>query len=307
VPATQQLIEPLWRQVFGRAPTESERRAALKHLAEQERHFASLPEAPDEPPSATLPVTDQLALHLRADAGVLADEHGRVQKWQDQSLLLHDATQEHDAARPLLVGNAVADLPAIRFDGQKSFLRVAGQVVTSQQFTILAVVSDTSPNASHRGIFSNWNGAAGNSVHSVFLGLTGKNSVRLADDFAASGWWLSGKPLLIAALADENDAAVLINGNELARKGAPLSPRNLTTAYVIGQQGNIDGEYFSGDIAELIVFNRALDAAELEAVQRYLIGRYKLIDPPQSPTPAELALASLCHVLLNTNEFIYVD
>ena len=297
----------LWRQVFGRAPAESERQAALTHLAEQERHFASLPQTPVEPPPARLPTTNDLALHLRADAGVSVDERGLVHKWQDQSLLLHDALQDDDVARPLLVVNAAADLPAIRFDGQKTFLRVAGQVITSQQFTILAVIRDATTDASHRGIFSNWNGAAGNSVRSVFLGLTGKSSVRLSDDFTAAGALPAGKFFLLAAVAKESDAGIAINGNELTFKGSPLSPRNLTTAYVIGQQGNIDGEYFRGDIAELIVFNRALEATELEAVQRYLIGRYKLLEPPQPPTPAELALASLCHVLLNTNEFIYVD
>jgi hypothetical protein len=28
---------------------------------------------------------------------------------------------------------------------------------------------------------------------------------------------------------------------------------------------------------------------------------------PEPPVPAEAALASLCHVLLNTNEFLFVD
>jgi hypothetical protein len=302
----RQQIDWLWRRVFGRAPSASEQRAALIHLEEQERHFAAHPQPAAEEYPGTLPITDDLALHLRADAGVVADEQGRVHRWSDQSPASHRAAQDDKASRPLLVASAVHGHPAIRFDGQRQFLHVAGQVITSQQFTILAVVSDRA-NDGHRGIFSNWNGAAGNSVTSAFLGLTGKNGVRLSDDFAASGSWPRDRHLLLTAMCGQQDATIYANDIELGRKGKALAPRNLTTAYVIGQQGNINGEYWHGDLAELIVYNRALGTEELHGVQRYLIGRYQLVAPPVPPTAAELALASLCHVLLNTNEFIYVD
>ena len=307
-PATdrREQIDWLWRRVFGRAASEIEQRAALKHLADQERHFADQPHPAAEAFPLTLPVTDDIALHLRADAGVVTDDHGCVRQWSDQSPGSHDAAQDDEAARPLMVASAVHGRPAIRFDGQRRFLHVAGQVVTSQQFTILAVVSDRA-NDGHRGIFSNWNGAAGNSVTSLFLGLTGKNGVRLSDDFATAGAWPRDEHLLLTAIAGEHEAALYANEDELGRIGAALAPRNLTTAYVIGQQGNIHGEYWHGDLAELIVFNRALSGEELRGVQRYLIGRYRLVEPPVPQTAAELALASLCHVLLNTNEFIYVD
>ncbi|HUE74017.1 MAG TPA: DUF1549 domain-containing protein [Pirellulaceae bacterium] len=305
--ARGQIIEHLWRRVFGRLPSDRERAAALAHLAEQEKHFAALPKRVPEPLPDSLPVASGLALHLRGDAGVTADDSGRVSQWQDQSPQAHHASQPLEAARPVLVSNAASGHPVIRFDGQKRFLKLAGQVLTSQQFTILAVVSDAAGNESHRAIFSNWNGTAGNSVTSAFLGLTGESSVRLSDDFAAAGAWPRARPFFVTAVSDASDAAIGINGQELARKGSPLPRRNLTTAYVIGQQGNIDGEYFTGDIAELVVYNRALNAEELAGVERYLMGRYQLVEPPVPPTPAELALASLCHVLLNTNEFIYVD
>ena len=302
-----QQIERLWLHVFGRAPSQREKEAALAHLDEQERHFAAQPQSPEVTFPDSLPVTESLALHLRADAGVAANDDGRMIKWSDQSLSSHDASQDDHSARPQMVNAAINGRPVVRFDGQKRFLHLSGQIITSQQFTILAVVSDAG-GESHRGIFSNWNGAAGNSVTSVFLGLTGKNGVRLTDDYAAAGpSWPRHRHILIAAVADERDAAVYFNGAEVGRKGAAIARRNLTTGYVIGQQGNIDGEYWSGDLAELIVYDRSLNAEELASVQRYLVGRYKLVEPPPRLTPAELALASLCHVLLNTNEFIYVD
>ena len=300
-------INLLWRRVFGRHPTDRERAAALAHLSEQEKHFAAQPPPASETYPESLPSLTGMALHLRADVGATTDESGRVSQWRDQSSRMHDASQPREASRPRLVTDAAGGHPAIRFDGNQQFLNLTGQVITSQQYTILAVLRDAPGNEAHRAIFSNWNGAAGNAVTSAFLGLTGSSGVRLSDDFAATGSWPRGKAVLVSAVAKENDATIAINGQEAGRKSSPLSRRNLTTAYVIGQQGNIDGEYFTGDIAELIAYNRALDAAELASAERYLIGRYQLVEPPLPPTPAELALASLCHVLLNTNEFIYVD
>jgi hypothetical protein len=307
VPTTDQAINLLWRRILGRLPSERERAAARAHLAEQEKHFAAQPKPKPESFPDSLPVAAGLALHLRGNAGVTVDHSGRVSDWHDQSPYAHHARQPRETSRPLWVSDAAGGHPALRFDGEARFLHLAGQILTSQQFTIAAVVSDAAGNESHRTILSNWNGAAGNSVTSAFLGLTGAGSVRLSDDFAAPGTWQRGKPFLIAAVASQYDATLSINSNELARRHSPLSRRNLTTAYILGQQGNIDGEYFKGDVAELVVYNRALNAEELAGVQRYLVGQYQLVEPPVPPTPAELALASLCHVLLNTNEFIYVD
>ena len=81
---------------------------------------------------------------------------------------------------------------------------------------------------------------------------------------------------------------------------------------MIGQQGNINGEYWNGDIAELLVYDRALSTTERQKVWSVLLDRYQLSTfvrqaPSAEPSPELLALASLCHVLLNSNEFIYVD
>jgi hypothetical protein len=37
------------------------------------------------------------------------------------------------------------------------------------------------------------------------------------------------------------------------------------------------------------------------------MGRYEIASREPEREPVDLGLASLCHVLLNTNEFLYVD
>ncbi len=247
-------------------------------------------------------------LNLRADRGVQLDEELRVQGWNDASPAAHHAAQENSSARPKLIAEAVNGQPALRFDGKSAFLHLTGELLTSQQYTIFAVVNDQGSNG-HREILSNWDGAGGNAGSSVFLGATGPSAVRFSDNFAPAGE-LSQQTehFLLTAVAEEHDAILLQNGAELARKGSALAARKLNFPYVIGRQGNLNGEYWQGDIAEILVFDRALGDEERSSVEQYLRERYGLQGKPEvPPDPELLALASLCHVLLNSNEFLYVD
>ena len=308
-------IRRVWQIALSRDPSTGEATAAKAHLEAQAARFAKLKTGSPES-EATLPTTG-LALHLAAGTGVRIDRDGRVEDWQDQSGQQHHATQPIATQRPLLVKNAINSQPTLRLDGQRRFLHLAGQVVTSQSFAVFAVVTDRSTATAHREIFSNWNGSAGNAGTSLFLGMTGVDTTRLCDDFSGVGHVTDRqKPFLLSGVNAPNGVSIHQTGNELAARPQPIGPRNLKTNYVIGQQGNIDGEYWHGDIAELLVYDRELKDAERQAITKYLSRKYNLPNPqkpsthglrfdPQSPT--FLALASLCHVLLNTNEFVYVD
>lgn len=300
-------IKAAWLAALARLPSATEMIVARSHLDAQAKRFANLPTA--KPIQASQVMKHGVTLHLRASDGVEIDSNQQVMRWKDLSGSSHDASQSDPDRRAVLVADAVHGHPAVRFDGRRRFMEIAGQVLTSQQFTIFAVVRDAGDKG-HRTLFSNWNGAAGNSVTSIFYGLTTDSAVRLSDDFAGIGRVSSARePFLLTGLNASSDAAVFQNLNQLARKNSPLAARNLATAYVLGQQGNIDGEYWNGDLAELIVFDRQLTDAERIAVSQELSNRYGLwkAESQAAPSPRQLALASLCHVLLNSNEFVYVD
>ena len=179
--------------------------------------------------------------------------------------------------------------------------------------SIFAVASDKGP-ASHREIISNWDGSKGNSIFSVFLGLTKANTVRFSDAFNSAGLVVDRrKPFLLTAINGDSGANVYQGMTPIGTRGQTITSRRLDTAWVIGQQGTIDGEYWNGDIAELLVYDRELNESERVGVWKELIARYKLTATvDQHPKVAEMsarlkAMASLCHVLLNSNEFLYVD
>ena len=103
----------------------------------------------------------------------------------------------------------------------------------------------------------------------------------------------------------------MLDGATLADRAEPLAQRRLDTAWVVGTQGNIGGEYWQGGISAVLVFDRALSDAEQTAVGRLLADRFagrweaELPAPPRSAE--QRAWESLLIVLLNTNEFLYVD
>ena len=176
-------------------------------------------------------------------------------------------------------------------------------MIASQQFSIFAVVTDAAANG-HREIFSNWN-KNGNIVTAIFLGATGTASARLTDDFSPVGVLAHReRPFVLTGISAPGSVAVYQGRNEIAKKVSPMAPRILAGPYVIGQQGNINGEFWNGDILELRVYNRGLTDSERDQVWDELNASYGLAARPK---PVAAALVSLCHVLLNANEFVYVD
>ncbi len=112
----------------------------------------------------------QLALWLEADAGVTSDTQGRVSMWADQSGNNHNVSANLIANQPILNSNALGGKPALIFNGTSDYFTINGQVLTSQQFTILAVVADTraKSDGGDREIFSNWSTA--HTTDSIFFG-----------------------------------------------------------------------------------------------------------------------------------------
>jgi len=203
---------------------------------------------------------------------------------------------------------ALGGQPAIHFDGNRQFLQLNGQILLNGNYnllTVIAIVTDDSADGGHREIISNWR-APDRTTSSVFLGTTGDGQIRFSDQFVEAGVLDQlSPPTILTAVNSHFDATVYQNHRLLGQRKA-LQEFDFNAPYVIGTQGSLGGEDWHGDIAELLVYGRALSETECETVWSYLASRYSLVvrEPLGN---RQLALASLCHVLLSTNEFIYVD
>jgi hypothetical protein len=315
-PISESNVRQVWEKILGRVPTDQEQKLAMAHIENQLRRFR-------EPPTVSV-AAEQSAnqqslekllqtttLYLNAEAGLETDDHGHLRRWLDQSNAQHHASQEVVEYQPLLVKSEINGHPAIRFDGTSDFLHVAGKLIDGDESTVFAVVTDHSAD-SHREIISNWSGRDGNSGTSYFVGMTNKNAIRLSDALSGVGEILDRQnPFLITATNGEHGAAVYQQKRIVIEQPSAIPARRLDTPWVIGQQGNINGEYWKGDIACVLVFNEQLSPKNRTLIQDYLIERYQLpsLSEPVAPsmTPEQLAIASLSVVLFNSNEFAYVD
>jgi len=63
---------------------------------------------------------------------------------------------------------------------------------------------------------------------------------------------------------------------------------------VIGTQGNLSGEFWQGDIAEVLVYDRASSSSELQQDWAYLNQKY--FETAAAPEPSSLALLGMAAV-----------
>ncbi len=104
------------------------------------------------------PVLTGLNLWLGADTGVTTDATGNVSAWLDQSGSGHNAMQADSNSMPNLISNSINGQPALSFNGSSDWLAFESQLLTSQQFTIIAVVADRRADfdTQFREVLSNW-------------------------------------------------------------------------------------------------------------------------------------------------------
>lgn len=238
-----------------------------------------------QPKPTTAPVTNGLVLWLKADKGLKTDGS----KWNDQSGQGHDATARPGQA-PEYVPQAFNGLPVARFKGAQT-MAIAGKVVSSQQFTIITVVTDASAvGYSHdRDIIGNWDTAFGPSIFNgtVWRQTSGiwRDRIRFTDSVGGGDQGQTGvgelkhpKTLFILSCISRNKNAIVRVGRRNEYKlGTALPKFDLDSAWTLGRSGPdpINDNFWIGDIAEVLVYDEALSNTDLEADIAYLQRKWK--------------------------------
>ncbi len=266
------------------------------------------------PGVAAPPVTTGLVLWVAADQGVQKDASNNVTGWQDLSGHGHNATLA--MGQPVLVSGAINGLPVVRFSGNGDCLSVSGAVLSSNLYTILAVANDTGDvnwTGFFREIISNW--AGGNGSTSVFLGTASDGThrtIRFTDEIGGAvdplhnqlGVGLIPVPtqyFVLSGVCRDTDAVVYLNKGMQYDRGSTLPGRDLTTPWFIGVQGGGEWEFWQGDIAEILVYDRGLTPWEMAQVQSYLMQRYMGPDTTPPAAVADLRVAALTRRTVTLN------
>ncbi|HXJ56204.1 MAG TPA: LamG-like jellyroll fold domain-containing protein [Verrucomicrobiae bacterium] len=241
----------------------------------------------------TLSVTDGLQLWLRADAGVTVNAANGVTEWDDQSGNANNALQTVDAQAPTRVDNALNNHPVLRFDGQDDFLDVADSdslsgagdmstffVVKFDDFaTFRAVWGKTAANIpAPTDIYA----VPGSGVLRVYRGDGTVNNLASTDSAQA----LRANTYLVLGFDVAGDRLThYLNNQENGSGPTTLLAADADNPLKIGTRNDFVTR-LKGDLAELLIYNRALDATERGSVFDYLQTKYNLLNLPPTVTLA---------------------
>ncbi len=233
------------------------------------------------------PVDTGLRLWLDAGARVSKDNANRVSNWGDGSGVSNDAAQATAANQPVWVDNAINGRPVLRFDGQTSRLDAITSPGTDN-FTVFVV---TKTSATHEIDSESTEGTAGTSGQKYLFGATssgvnagagmslGTNGVSTYENGnsympapAVYSGTVGNGTVLVEFEYEAKRPLICLNG-QLVRAGL-VSPRPQVSAPTAIGAGPFGA--FAGDIAEIMVYNRALSASERATVETYLSRKYAL-------------------------------
>ncbi|MDN5205528.1 GEVED domain-containing protein [Fulvivirgaceae bacterium BMA10] len=223
-------------------------------------------------------------LWIRADAGIFIDEGNtaasdgdRVQEWHDQSSNTNHASLTVPVGgRPVLRNNRMNGLPVLEFDGANDrMLLPDGTIPTGNSSYTIYVVLNSDVLAPDGFIGS---GDA----------LTGeKNSIRFKSNGGIQNYWwndeIDAPANTVAASTDYIIAVHYDNsaGRTIYRNGEAVATNNSTSRNGGAENNSVgwssySNEYWNGEIAEVIVYNIALNAAQMAIVDNYLSTKYAI-------------------------------
>lgn len=212
---------------------------------------------------------DDLVLWLRADTGTTKDSSDLLSEWEDLSGQGNHATQGNSANQPVWKSSSVVNQPVVEWDGSSDHM--GGSLTSGGEITVIAVAETDTTATGMRRIFNN--------EYNVFFGM-------MTGEFAT---WFGTGSSWNDVLSHGNDAGFVVNsfailssvndGLDTAYMGSVVVGERLSSmagfsdGYVLGRyQGG--SEYWDGEVAEILVYDRALSREELHDAHLYLAGRY---------------------------------
>jgi hypothetical protein len=240
---------------------------------------------------------DGLLLWLAADSLMNYQNGSPVLRWRDQSAHGQDAEQDDPAAAPVFRAGRVNGLPALAFDGVRTQLQVPSLQI-GYEYTVFIVSLDSEQ-------------VTGHSVHRALLGAS-NNPYRRDGDGYGFGYYtrddLFGTSVVISdgtiwqhvrnwwRIQPTESFEVMASRKKdtwvtLKRNGILVSERDFDRPadadYAVGYDiGGITGRqhnFYVGEIAEILVYDRPLSDAAFRQVHDYLGEKYgiPIADEPQ--------------------------
>jgi len=227
-------------------------------------------------PSLDLPGQGNLAMWLRSDTGVIKRGGGQasalndpVQGWQDLVTSSRIIGQSTQTAQPLFNPTAVNGLPGIMFDGVSDIMTGpdTGLPMGTSERTVMLVVRWNSFVNSFGGV--GWGNNSANATFGLvkWLGSPANAAVQgWVTDYQSGYQIQAGTPFLWVVTLSNNVLIQRVNRQQVYISSASL---NTVSGNVrLGAETNTSG-YQPLTLCEMIVFNRLLNASEINQLETY--------------------------------------
>ena len=209
----------------------------------------------------------------------------KVEMWKDASWLESSAGQNQPDRQPTIISKALGKYPVVHFDGMRSFLSsdgVAESLARSKNISLFYVARLVAQQGvpqfvwaaqtkDHLGDIMKGGFAFGNRAR---LKLSSNKETALFDD---SGALDTRSFATYSVIIGNQRATAYQNGREIviAPLRTPIQYEQIST-FSIGQayENGKEGAFFAGDLAELLIYSRALNDSERAKIERYLGRKY---------------------------------
>jgi hypothetical protein len=233
---------------------------------------------------------------LRADAGITVAAANAVSGWNDQSGHGNHATQSNGTNQPTYVANVANGRPVLRFNGNNFFPLPDFMNGATAGEVFVVVSASYAVSAQWRGLWR-----MGQNPYPHFP--IANNAINIEEDWGSTTIRTVGNPaqaLNQFNIYNVSSAASLwsarLNGTVLTQ--SPTNTVYFRSDPLLGKNTN---DYFLGDIAEFISFDRVLSAAERETVGEYLAQKYALASIPVPSAPSNVTAVPLSATQVGLN------
>ncbi len=216
---------------------------------------------------------ESLALWLKADSGVNVIEN-RVSSWQDLSGNGWHANQKHWKYAPVFLDKGLNNKPALYF--ARSYLKTDGSFLVGKDYTVFVVhhrlvptqnnfvLTGGEPSLPNQGLGLGFN------MNSASFG-HGENKL----EAEAFGHHVNNASLMTFRQSTADGRKIFVNDELIGSGASQQDKQSLIALRHLGIGGyKTSNSFFSGPIAEILIYDRPLDQEEITAIQESLIGKY---------------------------------
>lgn len=214
-----------------------------------------------------------LKLWLAADRLNLA-EGDAVGTWADLSGKGYDATQATAARKPVYKAAIVNSRPVVRFDGFDDYLANSAFALGTT-ISVLAVAAHGGTPGTRHIITNELN---------FFFGVGPEADFQFASFYGNGAVW--GSPAghgadaaltantfyVLTSVLDATNDNPFVNGVDVGARANAMSA--FSNGYEIGRAQGLEVQFWNKDIAEIVIYDRALPTAQRQRVERYLGAKY---------------------------------